>query len=451
VCWLLAAGVLGFATTGLRSQAFQIGALDPALEGRDLRVVGVVTDMPQHNESGLRFALDTESATLDRRAVAVPARIDVGWYSGNFSQGGDYADLQGPPGEVRAGERWSMTLRLKAPHGSRNPFGFDFELWLWERGVQATAYVRTAASDAVSQRLEQTWLHPVALLRQSVRERIFASVEQRAAAGLIAALVVGDQAAIDRADWDVFRATGVAHLVSISGLHITMFAWGASCLLAWLWRRSVRLCEWLPAPTAALVGGVLLASAYAMFSGWGIPAQRTCWMLAGVAVLRASGARWPWPQTWMLACAVVVALDPWALLQAGFWLSFVAVGVLFATDAGRAPHASGRLQAGALRLGGLLREQWVVTVALAPLTLLLFGQVSLVGLVANALAIPWVTLVVTPLAMLGVVAPALWTLAGAAIAVLLACLQWLAAWPWATLSLATAPWGLAGVGVLGGC
>jgi competence protein ComEC len=229
-----------------------------------------------------------------------------------------------------------------------------------------------------------------------------------------------------------------------------MFAWGASCLLAWLWRRSVRLCEWLPAPTAALVGGVLLASAYAMFSGWGIPAQRTCWMLAGVAVLRASGARWPWPQTWMLACAVVVALDPWALLQAGFWLSFVAVGVLFATDAGRAPHASGRLQAGALRLGGLLREQWVVTVALAPLTLLLFGQVSLVGLVANALAIPWVTLVVTPLAMLGVVAPALWTLAGAAIAVLLACLQWLAAWPWATLSLATAPWGLAGVGVLGG-
>jgi competence protein ComEC len=449
--WLLAAGVFGFASTGLRSQAFAFGALDPALEGRDLRAVGVVTDMPQRNESGLRFTLDTDSATLAGRALAVPARVDVGWYSSGLGQG-DFSDLQGSPGAVRAGERWSMTLRMKAPHGSRNPFGFDFELWLWERGVQATAYVRTAATDAVPQRLEQTGLHPVALLRQRVRERIFASVEPRAAAGLIAALVVGDQAAIDRADWDVFRATGVAHLVSISGLHITMFAWAASLVLGWLWRRSVRMCEWLPAPVAALAGGVLLASAYALFSGWGIPAQRTCWMLACVALLRVSGARWPWPQTWMLACAVVVAVDPWALLQAGFWLSFVAVGVLFATDLVTVPGAlaAGRIQSHASRLGAALREQWVVTVALAPLTLLLFGQVSLVGLLANALAIPWVTLVVTPLAMLGVAAPALWTLAAGAIALFMAVLQWLAAWPWATLSLATAPWGLAAVGVLGG-
>jgi competence protein ComEC len=68
----------------------------------------------------------------------------------------------------------------------------------------------------------------VALLRQTVRERIQAHVAQRSVAGLLTALVMGDQAALDRSDWDVFRATGVAHLVSISGLHITMFAWGAA-------------------------------------------------------------------------------------------------------------------------------------------------------------------------------------------------------------------------------
>ncbi|RFO95135.1 DNA internalization-related competence protein ComEC/Rec2 [Rhodoferax lacus] len=456
--WLLCAAALGFAGTGLRGLVFDAQALDPGLEGRDLRVVGVVTEMPQRNEAGLRFTLATDTATLDGRAVRVPSSVDVGWYSsgvgGGTLPGGEPAGSEGQPGDVRAGERWSLTLRLKAPHGSRNPFGFDYELWLWERGVQATAYVRASSTDAPPQRLDQTWTHPVALMRQSVRERIFASVQQKQTAGLIAALVVGDQAAIDRVDWDVFRATGVAHLVSISGLHITMFAWGAAWLVGYLWRRSARLCLLLPAPTAALLGGVLLACAYSVFSGWGIPAQRTCLMLVTVALLRCLGARWPWPQTWMLACALVVASDPWALLQAGFWLSFVAVGVLFATDAGsaqgKASSPAGWLRAVFAHLGSLMREQWVVTVALAPLTLLLFGQVSLVGLLANAFAIPWVTLVVTPLAMLGVALPWLWDLAGYAIAVLMQLLQWLAAWPWATLSLATAPWWLAAAGVLGG-
>jgi competence protein ComEC len=128
--------------------------------------------------------------------------MDVGWYSSGFGggalPGGEPAGSERVPADIRAGERWSLTLRLKAPHGSRNPFGFDYDLWLWERGVQATAYVREGSNDPPPQRLSQTWTHPVALLRQSVRERIFASVQQKQVAGLIAALVVGDQAAIDR-------------------------------------------------------------------------------------------------------------------------------------------------------------------------------------------------------------------------------------------------------------
>jgi competence protein ComEC len=444
--------LLGFASTGLRCLAYETRALQPALEGRDAQVTGVIADMPQRGEAGLRFTLAIEAATLDGHAVDIPTRVDVGWYTSGVSATGDTAALQRQPADVHAGERWRMTLRLKAPHGSRNPFGFDYELWLWERGVQATAYVRAGDADPVPQLLGQTWTRPVALLRQTVRERIATHVEQRQYAGLIAALVVGDQNAIDRVDWDVFRAAGVAHLVSISGLHITMFAWAAAWLVGWLWRRSGPLCLWLPAPTAARIGGLALALAYAVFSGWGIPAQRTCLMLGVVTMLRLSGARWPWPQTWMLACAVVVAMDPWALLQAGFWLSFVAVGVLFATDDGasREPVAEGRLQDAAARVRAMLREQWVVTVALAPLTLFLFGQLSIVGLVANAFAIPWVTLVLTPLAMAGVAWPWLWNLAGSAIALLLSVLQVLVAWPWATLALPAAPWWLAAAGVVGG-
>ena len=487
---VMALGLLSFGVTGLRATAYLADALEPVLEGRDVQVVGVVASLPQRNESGLRFRLEVESAALSGQPVRVPPLMDVGWYGGTFSAGpAVWADATSPKtadavlpasaqnrmaADVRAGERWQMTLRLKAPHGSRNPFGFDYELWLWEQGVQATGYVRASAKDPVPQRMAQTWLHPVVLARQVVRERIYRQVAERQFAGMIAALVVGDQAAIDRVDWDVFRATGVAHLVSISGLHITMFAWGAAWAVGWLWRRSGRLCIALPAPSAALVGGVLLATAYAVFSGWGVPAQRTCLMLATVALLRLSGARWPWPLVWMLACAVVVVCDPWALLQAGFWLSFVAVGVLFATDSG-AGHAdstrasdkndwqapAGSSQSRLAPLGGSVlraaksvvasfREQWVITVALTPLTLLLFGQVSVVGLAANALAIPWITLVVTPLAMFGVLVPVLWEVAAAAIGWLYAYLQWLASWQWASIAVAVPPLWAGIAGVLGG-
>ncbi|MEP6792066.1 MAG: DNA internalization-related competence protein ComEC/Rec2, partial [Ramlibacter sp.] len=261
------------------------------------------------------------------------------------------------------------------------------------------------------------------------------------------ALVVGDQNAIDRADWDIFRATGVAHLMSISGLHITMFAWVAALVIGWLWRRSSRLCLAVPAQHAALLGGLALAAAYALFSGWGVPSQRTIWMLATVGLLRLSGRRWPWPHVWLLACAVVLAIDPWAMLQAGFWLSFVAVGVLFATDVGA---QDGRPAGVAARFASVFREQWVVTLALTPLTLLLFGQVSIVGLVANALAIPWVTLVVTPLAMAGVIVPPLWDVAALAVQAMGLYLEWLASFPWATLSAPTPPLWAAAAGVLGG-
>ena len=450
-------GLLGFGLTGVRSVQFLAGHLEPRLEGRDVTVVGMVAAMPQRHEAVLRFRLAVESATLQGEPVRVPERIDLSWYAG-VQPGADGAiELQRQPVALQPGERWQLTVRLKAPHGNSNPHGFDYELWAWEQGVQATGYVRAGPKDLFPQRLATTWHYPVERARQSVRERIEARVADRQQSGLIAALVVGDQNAIERADWDVFRATGVAHLMSISGLHITMFAWAAALVIGWLWRRSGLLCQWLPAPVAALLGGVLLAGAYALFSGWGVPAQRTLLMLATVACLRGSGRQWPWPMVWSLAGAVVVAMDPWALMQAGFWLSFVAVGVLFATSAVQDSRASDLSTFAGLRasavagLGGMFQQQWVITLALTPLTLLLFGQVSVVGLVANALAIPWVTLVVTPLAMLGVLVAPLWDLAAGAVAVMRWVLQWLASVPFATLSLAQAPLWAGAAGVLGGC
>lgn len=485
-----ASALMAFGATGWRAGVFQSAALSPALEGRDIAIEGRVLAMPQVGEDGVRFRFGVESATLNGQPVRLPPRLLLGWYHGFGARGmepgsprsaaalfeatGDTDPseqaLASPrqPQPLRAGERWRMTVRLKAPHGNANPHGFDYELWLWEQGIQATGYVRTGAQDAAPVRLSTSWQHPVERARQSVRDATFAQVADRPLAGVIAALVVGDQNAIERADWDVFRATGVAHLMSISGLHITMFAWVAALLIGAVWRRSARLtprlCLALPAASAAAWGGLLLATLYAVFSGWGVPAQRTIWMLAAVVLLRQSGRQWPWPQTWLMAMAVVVTLDPWALLQAGFWLSFVAVGVLFATGTHtwetdqsviHPPAGAGqRVRAGwaALRrnLAGAMREQWVVMLALTPLSLLLFNQVSLVGLLANAVAIPWVTLVVTPLAMAGVIWPPVWSVAAGATGWLAALLQWLAGWPLASISVASAPLWAVVAGVAGG-
>jgi competence protein ComEC len=242
--------------------------------------------------------------------------------------------------------------------------------------------------------------------------------------------------------------------MSISGLHVTMFAWAAALAIGTLWRRSGRLCLAWPAQHAALVGGLGLATAYAVFSGWGVPSQRTIWMLACVALLRLGARQWPWPSVWLLACATVVTLDPWALTQAGFWLSFVAVGVLFASAAGGREERSqipvSRVRRAWAALQGLLREQWVVTVALTPLSLLLFNQVSVVGLLANLVAIPWVTLVVTPLGLAGVLLPWLWTPAAWAVEALAFGLQVLAAVPVATWSAPAPPLWAGAAGVLGG-
>jgi len=448
---LLAMGAVTFSTTGLRAIWFASGALEHPLEGRELALTGTVAAMPQRFDAGLRFRFDTDTALLEGQAVRVPKRLELAWYNGVFARGDGPGELLGElqrvPAPLQAGERWQFTVRLKAPHGAINPHGFDYELWQWEQGVQATGYVRAGPKDPPPQRLGSSWQHPVERARGLLRERIVARVPEAKAAGLIAALVVGDQAAIDRADWDVFRATGVAHLMSISGLHVTMFAWGAALLVGWLWRRSSWLCLRVSAPSAALVGGVALATAYALFSGWGVPAQRTVWMLATVSLLRLAAVRWPWPQVWLLACAVVLLADPWALMQAGFWLSFVAVGVLFATDS-RAAHPSGSGARGLFY--SIIREQWVVTLALTPLTLLLFGQVSVVGLLANALAIPWVTLLVTPLAMAGALWPLLWDVAAWAVTLMGGFLGWLAALPFATYSAAQAPVWAGVAGVLGG-
>ena len=436
---LLGLALVAFGATGWRATARLSEVLPAALEGRDLQLEGVVASLPQVGASGLRFRFQVERAESNGERVEVPPLLALGWYRG-FHE--DAAVVQ-PRNELRAGQRWRFTARLRRPHGNINPHGFDYELYLFELGVGASGYVR----DAPSQRLDSAAGFFVERLRQTVRDAIEANVGDRRIAGVLAALAIGDQAAIDRADWDLFRNTGVAHLMSISGLHVTMFAWLAGLLVAWLWRRSTRASLCRPAPVAARWGGLLAAAGYALLSGWGVPAQRTVWMLATVTGLQALGFAWPLLLVLLAAAAVVTLLDPWALLQPGFWLSFGAVGLLMVSqpapaqskEAAQAGGIAGLASSFARTAKGGVRTQLIATLGLTPLTLVFFQQVSLVGLAANLLAIPLVTLVITPLALLGILATPLWALGAWVTQLMVNALGVLAGLPFAVWSVAAAP------------
>ena len=451
--WLLVGALLAFSSAGWRAGLRLADGLDPTLEGRDLLVQGRIASLPVRSAQGDRFEFVTESATLAGAEQRVPSRLLLSRYAAS-SWAGDAVQPDSALPELQVGDRWRFVLRLKRAHGSLNPHGFDRERWLWERGIRATGYVRMGPRDAAPQHLGASGLHPVDRLRQRVAKRMAERLGDGRSAGVLSALVVGEQSAIEREDWDLFRDTGVAHLMSISGLHVTLFAWLATALIGLGWRRAVLrwpaiALRW-PLASVAGVGGLACAAAYALFAGWGVPAQRTVLMLAVVTALRLQASRWPWPATWLLVMGVVLLLDPWALLSAGFWLSFVAVGVLFAADPRRGAEAGGAVHRGTAALRRLLREQWLMSLALAPLTLLLFGQVSLVGLLANLVAIPWITLLVTPLALLGVWLPPSWACALWLVDALLPLLQWLQGWPGAVLLRPVAPLPLALGAVLGG-
>ncbi len=181
--------LLGFASTDWRAAQRLAVSLDAELEGRDVRITGIVASLPQRGPNGIRFRFEIERATLAGDPVVLPRLVSLGWYSGFHED----ATLLQPQRELRAGQRWTFNARLRRPHGTLNPHGFDLELMLFEQGVRATGYVR----DAPAQAVEETTAFPVERWRQRVRDAIDARVADRRAAGVLAALSVGDQGAIE--------------------------------------------------------------------------------------------------------------------------------------------------------------------------------------------------------------------------------------------------------------
>jgi len=345
------------------------------LERRDFDVTGTLSGLPQVRSDATRFVLDVDRATLDGKPVPLLGRVRLSWYD------------DAPP--LPACSHWRLHVRLRRPRGLLNPGGFDGERSALEKRIAATGYVR---GDGPNGLLHAG--HCVDGLRERISRGIAARVSDPHDAALLQAFSIGDTRGLDQDDWEVARANGVPHLIAISGFHVgvaALFGVGLVRLLYLFWSGLALRLPRLPAQAAA---ALLSAGLYGALAGFGLPTVRTLLMIAVVALARCSRRAIGGPQTLSLALIAMLLADPLAVLSAGFWLSFVGVTFLMLC-----------LNARPRGLRGFLHElsagQLVMTVALLPLTLWFFGEASLVGALSNLVAVPFVSFVIVPCALLG--------------------------------------------------
>ncbi|HKP65627.1 MAG TPA: ComEC/Rec2 family competence protein, partial [Casimicrobiaceae bacterium] len=280
-----AAGMSGFLYAGLRADTRLADELPAAWEERDIELQGVVDDLPQSTDDGVRFAFAIER--IDTPGAHVPERISLAWFAPRDRTAmrlGDTPTLAPSLPVVHAGERWYLTVRLKRPHGNVNPNGFDLEAWLLERNLRATGYVRDSSTNARVAVFAGRPGDHVQRARERIRTRIAQALSSARYGGVITALAIGDQRAVPESQWTIFSRTGVTHLISISGLHVTVFATLAGAIALVLVRRSITITSRIPARKLATLVGASFAFAYVLLAGAEVPAVRTLLMLVVAAI-----------------------------------------------------------------------------------------------------------------------------------------------------------------------
>jgi competence protein ComEC len=375
--------------------------LKPGLAGEVQKVRGTVSTAPQVLENSLRFSFRPDEGQ------GLPETLMISWYR-------DWPD-------VRTAQQWRLELRLKPPWGNINFAGPDRERWLFAQGVGATGSV-----------LDGTLLvnprnsgKPVQDMRTHVGQEVSRLLGDTREGAVVRALATADRSGLTRQDKRLLRVTGTAHLLAISGLHIGLAAAGGVLLfrnLLWLFP----LAGFGLAPFyCSLLAGLATAAGYALLANLGVSTVRALLMLLVVTVALGLARAIHPLRSFTVALAIVLLTDPFAPLGTGFWFSFLAVFALLSMFQPRQ---------GALSWWKTpLQAQAAVFLFLLPAGAAWFNGFSLSGFAANLVAIPWVSFLVVPPVLGGIVALALpnlfsgmfWSLAAICISLLFDALEWL--------------------------
>ena len=361
--------------------------LNTQWEGEEILVQGRVANVPNYREDGVRFLFNIDQAFLIDNSlkdtkisnqIKLKGIVRLAWYKHQLP--------------VNAGEQWQLKVRLKRPSGFMNPGGFDYEKWLFTERIIATGYIRQ--SEQLNKRLEQSPWWSINHWRQTIHESIQSGVENKSSAAVLSALVVAVRTKLDDRQWQLLQQSGTTHLVAISGLHIAVVAAFAFFPIMFIWRLFPVLNEKIPLKVAGGVMGVVFALLYAMLAGFTLPTQRALLMV--VIGLWGLVSRRNYSSSTILSVALILVLilDPLAAMTISFWLSFLAVALIliFLKRQKQKPRFM------------IVKLQVMLSLAMLPLTLLFFGTASLTSPIANLLAIPWVSLIVVPISLLGLMA-----------------------------------------------
>ncbi len=368
---------------GLAASAGSIWSIERSLEQRldrryePIPITGRIASLPEWHRDSLVFGFHAESGPWGTGM----RRLEVRWYQ----PAAEFALLPS------AGERWRLPLRLTPPRGRINFQGGDSERHFFAERIHGLGAVKETPGPDLAERLGGPRGHGLARIRAAVQDRLQRRLGDTPGAGLVLALGLGNRSHLSEPLRDAMRGTGTGHLLAISGLHVGLvglfgFWLGRLFLGAIRWRG----CDW-PAQRLALLIALGFATVYAALAGFGTSPRRALLMLAvaaGALALRRQSHPW---QGWLLALALVLVLDPRASLQAGFWLSFGAVAVLFHHFGGHHPPVSGGW--------ALVRAQVGIMVVMLPMGMAWFQWTSASALGVNLLAIPWVSFIVLPLVL----------------------------------------------------